>query len=354
MTSHRELFDPTNLKLAIHMRSLTETLHLHQEDERHYPDHPDEAKSAVKMADTSVSEPFPISLIANRYLLYDINTITYIRRKHCICGVLIGGLPQAPSQNVFCGIPLELMPEEARLLVEEGHAYIVEDVEAHMAGFLDMSEEERNAFMSAVESQGRDAAKAKKRRAGDNKERALKEKNLHRLVQESQTRQASASPDATNTADTDESLFAYPSPPASPPPPRASSTAPGEIFGITPSTSYPPLTMSVRSTNQPLPAVPRSYPLFRHLHSKGYFVTPGLRFGCQYVAYPGDPLRFHSHFLTVGMDWDEKFDLRDVVGGGRLGTGVKKAYLIGGKEENSEKADEDDDIRAFSVEWAYM
>lgn len=306
------------------------------------------------MADTSVSEPFPISLVANRYLLYDINTITYIRRKHGICGVLIGGLPQAPSQNVFCGIPLELMPEEARLLVEQGHAYIVEDVESHISGFLDMSKEERNAFMSVIESQGREAAKAKKRRAGDNKERALKEKNLHRLVQETQARQPSASCDTANAVDADEPLFAYPSPPASPQPPRAPSTAPGEIFGITPSTSYPPLTTSVRSTNQPLPAVPGSYPLFRFLHSKRYFITPGLRFGCQYVAYPGDPLRFHSHFLTVGMDWDEEFDLRDVVGGGRLGTGVKKAYLIGGKEGNSDEADGSNDVRAFSVEWAYM
>lgn len=304
------------------------------------------------MADSSVSEPFPISLVANRYLLYDVNTITHVRRKHGICGVLIGGLPQAPSQNVFCGIPLELMPEEARLLVEQGHAYMVEDVEAHMSGFLNMSEEEKNAFMSVIEARGREAAKAKKRRAGDNKEKALKEKNLHRLVQENQARQASAGSDTTTTADTDESLFAYPSPPASPPA-RATSTAPGEIFGITPSTSFPPLSSS-NSGRQPLPAVPHSYPLFKYLHSKGYFITPGLRFGCQYVAYPGDPLRFHSHFLTVGVEWHEEFDLRDLVGGGRLGTGVKKAYLIGGEEGKSDNEVDGNGVRAFSIEWAYM
>jgi len=47
-------------------------------------------------------------------------------------------------------------------------------------------------------------------------------------------------------------------------------------------------------------------------------MTPGLRFGCHYTVYPGDPLRFHSHFLATGADWDEEFDLLDIVGGGRL------------------------------------
>ncbi|KAH0074067.1 hypothetical protein KCU96_g15346, partial [Aureobasidium melanogenum] len=79
------------------------------------------------MASPSVAEPFPIFLVAGRYTLYDINTVSHARRVHNIAGVLIGGLPQAPQQNVFLGIPLELMPEEARLLVEKGVAYIVDD-----------------------------------------------------------------------------------------------------------------------------------------------------------------------------------------------------------------------------------
>ncbi|KAJ9623290.1 tRNA-splicing endonuclease subunit [Taxawa tesnikishii (nom. ined.)] len=88
------------------------------------------------MADSTVTEPFPIFLTAHRYLLYDVNTVTYVRREHNITGVLIGGLPQAPQQNVFLGMPLELMPEEARLLVEKEVAYIVDDVAAHKKNLL--------------------------------------------------------------------------------------------------------------------------------------------------------------------------------------------------------------------------
>jgi len=87
-------------------------------------------------------------------------------------------------------------------------------------------------------------------------------------------------------------------------------------------------------------------------------MTPGLRFGCHYTVYPGDPLRFHSHFLATGADWDEEFDLLDIVGGGRLGTGVKKAYLIGGADTSPKESesggclDAGEGVRAFSIEWA--
>ena len=89
------------------------------------------------------------------------------------------------------------------------------------------------------------------------------------------------------------------------------------------------------------------------------------------MAYPGDPLRYHSHFLANGLQWDEGFDLLDLVGGGRLGTGVKKSFVLGGLEAVGDvekvddggegKEDEGDGgdggerkVRAFSIEWAGM
>ena len=75
------------------------------------------------------------------------------------------------------------------------------------------------------------------------------------------------------------------------------------------------------------------------------------------MVYPGDPLRFHSHFLAVGKTWDEPIDLLDVVGGGRLGTGVKKGYLVGGVEPamgESEPSSDEAQVRTFCFEWAAM
>ena len=83
-------------------------------------------------------------------------------------------------------------------------------------------------------------------------------------------------------------------------------------------------------------------------------MTPGLRFGCQLMAYPGDLLRFHSQFIAIGKEWDEDIDLIDVVGGGRLGTGVKKAYMLGGLQTKEGQDGNDGETRCFSIEWAGM
>ena len=83
-------------------------------------------------------------------------------------------------------------------------------------------------------------------------------------------------------------------------------------------------------------------------------MMPGLRFGCDYNVYPGDPLRFHSHFLAVGYEWDQEIPLLDLIGGGRLGTAVKKGFLIGGKDTSDTMDEEGDGVRTFCIEWGGM
>ncbi|KAI5237608.1 SEN34 subunit of tRNA-splicing endonuclease [Aureobasidium subglaciale] len=311
------------------------------------------------MAAPSVNEPFPVFLVGGRYTLYDVNTVSHARRVHNITGVLIGGLPQAPQQNVFLGIPLELMPEEARLLVEKGVAYIVDDAAAHTQAFIDhnLSKEEKEKFLRSLKKQGSDATRMQSKSADDRKIAALKKiaaKNAVVAAKLQQERESAAAASGDNIAgdDDSESLFSGPAPSVAPSESSVASSS-ASTMKITPTTSHPPLTSSSPSQPLPLPEVPASYPLFKHLHSKGYFMAPGIRFGCRYTAYPGDPLRFHSHFLCDGMDWDQEFDLLTLVGGGRLGTGVKKGFLIGGTEDK-EKAEGEDDVRAFCIEWAGM
>lgn len=329
----------------------------------------------------AVPTPFPISLVAGRHLIYDVNAATYVRRVHHITGVLIGCLPHIPQQNTFSGLPLELMPEEARLLVEQGHAYVVDDVQAHRSLFLGagMAEEERRALVRGLEARGREAARASQREAEERKEVALKKVALRRGAGRRKEGddvdgEAKDGEDVDDTA----SLFSAPS--------HAGSPAPmyEDRWFITPTTSYdrppspPPSPQPSGADDKadrtllaapaprrpspplPLPAVPPSYPLFAYLHGQGFFIMPGLRFGCQYMAYPGDPMGFHSHFLAVGKGWDEEVALLDIVGGGRLGTGVKKGFLLGGVEEGSVRAGKEEGndgtsrVRTFCFEWAGM
>lgn len=283
------------------------------------------------MAAITVLEPFPISRVVDRHLIFDINTVTYIRREHHICGVLIGNIPQAGQQNIFNGIPLELMPEEARMLVEKGHAYLVDDVASHLQALKLASKQEKLAYKQGLAQEGKEAAIAQRQDMA-----SKKAKHFEKV--------ARSSPGAGSSS---------PSIPSSPAPTVAPSQPVVPMF-VTPTTSSTLIKATPPSPALPLPTVPSSYPLFTHLHSKGYFLSPGLRFGCQYVAYPGDPLRFHSHFLAVGAGWDEEIDLLDIVGGGRLGTAVKKGYLLGGAERKADGSEEEGAVRTFCFEWAAM
>jgi tRNA-splicing endonuclease subunit Sen34 len=289
--------------------------------------------------DAQPALPIPISLITQRYLLFDIAAVSYLRREHNICGVLIGSIPQSPSQNLFLGLPLELMPEEAQLLIAKGVAYTVDDARAHDEMLHEVDLARREKYIATLRQEGQTVWKTRSMQ----KEQAFRKKVLRDRTSKSsgESPPGGAFQDADDTPidDTDSVFSAALS---------ALDVTKSNFYtvGVTPATSTPLLHISPTSIALG-DAVPQTYPLFKHLHDRGYFLSPGLRFGCQYMAYPGDPLRYHSHFLVDGKKWDDAINLMDIVGGGRLGTGVKKAYLLGGTDPEGQ-------VKTFSIEWAGM
>lgn len=89
------------------------------------------------------------------------------------------------------------------------------------------------------------------------------------------------------------------------------------------------------------------YKVFEDLWLKGYYMGKGLKFGGDYLCYPGDPLRFHSHFTAIVLESpkEEIFPL-DIVSWGRLATAVKKACLLASWDNKAQK------VRYLSLEWA--
>jgi tRNA-splicing endonuclease subunit Sen34 len=305
----------------------------------------------------SIAEPIPISLIAGRYLLFDVNVVTYLRRTHHICGVLTGTLPQIPQQNVFLSLPVELMPEEARLLVDKEIAYIVDDSAWHKERFITFSESDKRQYLDSLRSKGLEA-----RKNAEGASRKKTEIALARIAAARKSESGSSTVDHSSRSEPSEDISDLlfgdnrSSSRASALPESQASTQtlpPGKPWAVTPTTSYSPSTLPQNPIQQPDPPVPSAYHLFAHLHSKNYWMMPGLRFGCDYNVYPGDPLRFHSHFSAVSYDWDEEISMIDLIGGGRLGTRVKKGFLIGGKDTNTE-SEEGDHVRTFNIEWAGM
>lgn len=335
--------------------------------------------TSVNMAST-VSQDRPllrISKLAGRYLLFDIDDVMYLRRNHNICSVFVGTIPQNPQQNVFMGLPLELMPEEAQVLVDKKVAYIADDATFHPRQLAVFDESSRRAYIQSLRDQGKKLQIAAIENSNRNKPLVQQGKSKKKKNKEAKKPEESSTNGVCEGGpEADESDGLFDSVPA---PSKPFNKVPSEVEGyvLTATTSSfllpsPPLPVLEGSVAVDVPA---AYPLFAHLHDKGYFMMPGLRFGCDYNVYPGDPLRFHSHFAGVHYGWDEEITMMDLVGGGRLATSVKKGYLFGGAiaeesgtvegahdlvshdgngEQSKRRGTVALPVRAFCLEWAGM
>ncbi|KAI0482138.1 PAXNEB protein-domain-containing protein [Xylariaceae sp. FL0804] len=327
------------------------------------------------MASPMDRPPLRISKVAGRYLLFDIDDVMYLRRHHNICSVFVGSVPQNPQQNVFTGLPLELMPEEAQVLVDREVGYVVDDVAFHPARLASLDDAFRREYLQSLKKQGLQARQAvlkEQRSKSVVQEGRAKSKKKHKQQQAAAAALATpeaSSPDGTHMGaqasaqgaeDGGEvSLFDDPTPAATAPSGAQSreGAAAADYYAITPTTSsslffVPPSSSSSvgggggsgsgigsssgsggssSAARVVVEGLPASYALYAHLQARGYYLMPGLRFGCDYNVYPGDPLRFHSHFQAVALAWREPVAVLDLVAGGRLGTNVKKGFLIGGE-----------------------
>ncbi|KAI1006042.1 hypothetical protein K3495_g2185 [Podosphaera aphanis] len=298
---------------------------------------------------SNIKLPLPIPLIGGRYLLFDVEVVTYLRKEYHICGTPMGTLPQIPQQNLFLGLPIELMREEVRLLVDKNVAFVADDSKWHLENFISGGSD-RKRYMESVRSLGLAVSQTQQ-----SEQRKRSEMALAKLasVKPSESEIADKSSDE-NFDDKSESRSErlFDDKPAECVV-ATKSIIPPAPYAITPATSY------ISSSTTPClyktspPQVPPSYALFKHLHDQNYYILPGLRFGCNYNVYPGDPLRFHSHFIAVGLVWEQDMPIFDIVGGGRLATAVKKGFLIGGLNTDPLCKDENQ-VRTFAIEWGGM
>lgn len=293
-----------------------------------------------------------ISCVAGRYLVFDIDDVLYIRRHHGICAVLTGTMPQNPTQNLFLGLPVELHAEEAKLLVDRKAAYIADELSDHLSQLTTMDETTRGAYLQHVKQQRRNAKlafdeeKAKVQAMHQGKRRAAsKAKKTAASLEEASAAAEGESPSLFDSPSTTGVVAG-----------AATTTTPSKeaLPAITPTTSSALLPEATPVLEGPIPA--SSYSLYKYLNSRGYYTTPGLRFGGDYSVYPGDPFRYHAHYLANSYGWDEPIGMLDVVTSGRLGTAVKKSFLFGAESPSKPDPDggEGGEMRVFCVEWAGM
>ncbi|BGO89594.1 hypothetical protein NBRC10512_001555 [Rhodotorula toruloides] len=342
----------------------------------------------------AAEEPIRLLVSNQRAYLWDLNDIQRLRVQHHVVGQLHGTLPQVTQQNVFLGLPLVLLPEEVVLLVRNNLAVLVDDRAAHHPPTASQSasyhasrtaaiksqqeasyaaEQERKREMEAlhrdkIEKKRREkeelrrkrkeAAQAKRREEGGEAEGRLEV-----FVPDLKEGEANTGPPAAATSSTS------PHPPISAP-------SPSDVDSQKPDISNVPYTIIIepRSASFPWydPTSPSvtyttldeakegglwNYPettlqesrcrVFEDLWRKGYYMGGGLRFGGDFLVYPGDQLRYHSHFtLTVLSTPSTTIMPLDIVAYGRLATAVKKAHLLASWDADKQQ------VVYASLEWA--
>ncbi|KAH7889243.1 hypothetical protein F5I97DRAFT_1923809 [Phlebopus sp. FC_14] len=325
------------------------------------------------------NDRIPLRVSNKKAYIWDVDDLARLRSDHHICGMLTGTLPHLSQQNVFLGIPLVLMPEEVVLLVEKGLARLVDDNNAHHDPSISQLNSWDSARLRSIEQQlalaeqhdakeaqsiGRAMSEEAIRKRKEREERRARERKVNpstAVFEEAPAQNQPASTDQKKITSKDRDHDRSESQSATP----DRSTIPGSsapyTIQVTASSStldwyeanahsFTTLAAAREAGIWDYPSTPYERArcaVFRDLWEQGYFMGGGIKFGGEYLVYPGDPLRYHSHFVaTVIESPTTTIRPMEIVAHGRLGTGTKKAHLL------CEWDEEKDKVTYYSIEWA--
>ncbi|KAI6036076.1 hypothetical protein BKA83DRAFT_4157809 [Pisolithus microcarpus] len=283
--------------------------------------------------------PIPLRVSNKQAYVWDVDDIAKLRARHGICGMLTGTLPRLSQQNVFLGVPLVLMPEEVVFLVEKGLACLSPPTlrkwdNARLKAIkhqLALAEEEREArehqYMTMTEEAMRKRKERERRKAGS---------------ASSPNDQSRSSPEPAENLLAHDNHGAISDKQHGQDPPAASKT------GVTSASytwyqqsshSFTTLASAREAGIWDYPSTPEERArcaVFRDLREKGYYLGIGIKFGGDYLVYPGDPLRYHSHFVASVIA-SPRTPLQPME--------IKSHLLCEWDEEN-------DIVTCYSIEWA--
>ncbi|KAM6224453.1 tRNA-splicing endonuclease subunit Sen34 isoform 2-T2 [Rhynchocyon petersi] len=281
-----------------------------------------------------------VEVVNGRSLVWGAEAVQALRERLGVGGRMVGALPRGPRQNSRLGLPLLLMPEEARLLAEIGAVTLVSaprpDPRNHSLALASFKCQQEQSFQeqSVLAAQAREARRQELQEKIAEGQAAKKQK-LEQDSGASESQETSQSQE-TPEKQTDGQNVASAS---------SSHTGPSDVVEPLPrsallvqlATARPrpvkarPLDWRVQSKDWPhagRPAHELRYNIYKDLWERGFFLSAAGKFGGDFLVYPGDPLRFHAHYIAQCWAADDDIPLQDLVSAGRLGTSVRKTLLL--------------------------
>ncbi|OUM55180.1 hypothetical protein BVG19_g4670 [[Candida] boidinii] len=316
----------------------------------------------------SINNKIPIVISHDKAFLFDLSHIEQIRREYGIIGVLSGTLPIAPQQNILLGLPLLLSIDEVLYLIMNDVCYLINNkvlIEDKYFDSMNYNEKLK------LETSYRDLISRKIEIRSLNYLNNLKNRGID--IDKLQVKNSNSKSDKTGyyveTLNSTDNSFSN----------KIENSQDYEVqknllanfIGKLINTNNKN-NKSIRM-NKKFKILLNDFLVFNYLKQNyNQCLLPGIRFGGKYVSYPGDILKYHSHFIVNTRDYyKEDINLFTLSNGGRLATGVKKLWLISGMKEgdvNTEKKDECDggeDIdvikalkhdkrvcKCFTIEWS--
>ncbi|XP_058789971.1 tRNA-splicing endonuclease subunit Sen34 [Phymastichus coffea] len=270
-----------------------------------------------------------------------------LRQKYKILGDCIGCIAKKPRQDILLGLPMLLHPEEAKLLLDKGVVRMIQQPmlrETPTESLKQKFEEYRNKLFIEQQQCLVDQRRTQIISVMDNivegKRRKIlglhiTKKNLKKPL-DSETRKSLDSIEIDRDALLEEELAKLPK------------LEKQDALIQTP-TAYPWHTDAIKVENWNYPSSEEEsfrYRVFKDFWDQGYFVSTGQKFGCDFLAYPGDPIMFHSQLLIHCKNRNEEISVPELVAFSRMGSHVRKIVVFATLSEDGKNID------YFSSRWA--
>ncbi|XP_076766290.1 tRNA splicing endonuclease subunit 34 [Xylocopa sonorina] len=286
---------------------------------------------------------------SNNVFVWNAEDWLKLRKDYRIIGELVGCLPKKPRQDILSGLPLLLQPEEVSLLLEKNVARLVRYPrlqEPPSDSLKQVFEEYRNTlYIEQEKCLKREREKqvigmmdkiveGKKRKIlGIDTRKKKANKPLDPKMQETLNNIE------VNKQDLLEKEMA-----------KLPKLNKSEALVQT-HTIYPWANKDdVEIVKWEYPSNYKQqlrYKTFKDLWERGYYITNGDKFGGDFLAYPGDPIMFHSQFIILCKDKNEEIPITTLSAQCRIACHVRKTQLYAFLSK-----EHDNNIKYQSFQWA--
>ncbi|CAG9466530.1 unnamed protein product [Pedinophyceae sp. YPF-701] len=223
--------------------------------------------------DPTTARPAVAHVHAGTACVWDASDAVRLRTEHRVLGTMIGGLAALKQQNSVFGLPLQLMPEEAIVGLRKGWLQLA------AAPVATPQRAAASGATAPADSSVSSAAEAWAMKHAAALRRGFVVPHTSALVP------AGAAPTA-------EHLF--------------------------------PLYEGGQRAEQ----FRKRLEVFCDLYDRGYTLTAGVRYGADYLAYPGDPSMYHAQLAVVVADPDQCVPPTRYAGTGRIIHAVRKHFVV--------------------------